>query len=108
MMNAENAALVGATLTVISMARGVAKEFFESRIGKRLLPVLPLLLAMGLALLGFGEAEGLSGTGDKLMLGFFAGLAAGQMFKIGKTSAMGYGLPEKGGSEAPAEGDSGS
>ena len=106
--NAENAALIGATLTLISMVRGVFKEWFAGRIGLRLLPLLPLIVAMGLAAIGFGEADGMDGMKDQLMLGFMAGIAAGQAFKIGKTSAMGYGLPEKSGSDAPAGGESSS
>ena len=108
MVNAENAALVGASLTLISMARASLKEFFAGRIGQRILPVLPLAVAMILAALGLGEAEGMEGLKDKLMLGFMAGITAGQLFKIGKTSAMGYGLPAKGGSSDPAEGESNS
>jgi len=95
MVNVENVALVGATLTLISIARAVLKEFFAGRVGQRLLPVLPLVLAMLLAILGLGEAKGMVGLSDKLVIGFMAGITAAQLFKIGKTCAMGYGLPEK-------------
>ena len=96
LLTGENAVLVGCIIALISTARALMKEQFEKPIVQRLLPIAPILLGIGLALLGFGSVEGSDGGWqDCLVLGVVAGFAAGQLFKAGKTSLFGMGLKDQ-------------
>lgn len=96
LMSGENAALVGCIVALISVLRSVFREFFTGRIGERLLPVLPVVMGIVATLIGFGTADEMGGTWqDKVVLGSVVGFAAGQIFKMGRTSVFGWGLPDR-------------
>lgn len=98
LMSGENAAMVAAIVVLITALRRLwfLKEFFKSRAGERLLPILPIMLGLLATFLGFGNAEDMGGTWqDKVVLGMVAGFTAGQLFKMGRTSIFGWGLPDK-------------
>lgn len=92
LVTGRNLVLAGAAFVITSTLRTTFKAFFATRLGTRMLPLLPIMLALIGAFLGVGE--GAETWQDKLVLGLIAGFAAGHLFKMGKTSVMGIGLPE--------------
>ena len=112
LVTGENAALVAGVLAVCSTVRGVFKPFFKSKLGQRLLPLMPVLLGIAGAMARIGNA-GSNEWQSRLVLGVIAGFTAGQLFKAGKTSVFGWGIedqpqPEEGGSSSPNDGESAS
>ena len=88
-----NLILAGGSFGLTSAIRAAAPEFFEARLGKRLLPLLPVILAVVGAVLGV--CEGAETLQARVMLGILIGFFSGHLFKLGKTSVMGAGLPER-------------
>lgn len=89
----KNITLMGGVFALTTTFRLSFKPFFESGLGERLMPLLPLLLGVAGAFLGMCEN---APTGaDKTGIGLVAGFAAGHLFKLGKTSVMGYGITPK-------------
>lgn len=95
--------LAGGVFVVMSTVRHVFAEPFQTKVGQRLIPVVPLGLGIGGAFLGVAEAATL---GDKIMAGLVAGFAASHFFKIGRTTVLGWGVevptPEDVQAPAPA------
>jgi len=89
-----NLLLTGAVFALLQVLKMVVPKWSTTQIGQRLLPVIPLLLGVGGAMAGLCSA---STWQEKLAIGIMAGFAAGQGFKIGKTTALGKGIevPEK-------------
>lgn len=65
------------------------KGFFNTAVGQRLLPVLPLVLGVGLALLGLCTATRWQ---DRVIVGVLAGFAAAHVYKLGKDTVLGHNL----------------
>jgi hypothetical protein len=97
LITGKNLVLAGGVFALTTTIRMSFKEFFKTRGGERLLPVLPIVLGVIGALMGI--CENVTTWQDKLMVGVIAGFTAGHLFKMGKTSMMGIGLPEKKGKE---------
>lgn len=89
LLTGKNMTFAGSILVVLSVLRRPLLEFWKSVYGQRLLPVAPLLLGVGGSFAGM--TDGVTWQ-DKVMLGLICGFTAGHMFKVGKTSLLGYGL----------------
>lgn len=100
-----NLLLAGAIFVLLTVGRLVFPGFYVSRLGQRLLPVLPLVLGVVGALLGM--CSNAPTWQEKVLVGIIAGFAASNLFKIGKTTVIGWGLPDKPTSEAPKLPDGG-
>ena len=113
LITGKNLLLMAGCFALTTVARKSAKPFFDAGIGERLLPLLPLLFGVLGALMGV--CENAPTVGDKVVMGLIAGFAASHMFKLGKTTVMGFGvapkkkkakpLPEEGTEPEPAPED---
>lgn len=92
LLTGRNVSLAGGIFVCLSMAKKMAPAFFKARVGQRVLPVLPIILGEIGAFINLSDAVKWQ---DKLLVGLIAGWAAGNVFKVGKTSLLGYGLPDK-------------
>ena len=102
LLTGRNLMLAGAIFVILTAMKTPFKDFWASHWGQRLLPVLPLVLGIGGGFLGLCDCATWQ---DKLLIGILAGFASANFFKVGKTTVLGYGLPEMGGggaAEAPA------
>lgn len=70
--------------------RSLAPVFFESALGQRLLPVIPMIVGIAASLAGLGAAHGT--ISEKVTMGVIAGSFVAHAFKIGKTSVVGSGV----------------
>lgn len=93
-----NLLLAIGVFVLITVIRAVFPAFFASRLGQRILPVLPLVFGAGGALIGM--CSNAKTWQEKLLIGLIAGFASSHLFKIGKTTVIGWGLPDK---EPPAD-----
>ena len=109
LITGNNLILAGGTFAIMATLRKSFKDFFATTFGQRVLPILPLLIAIGGAL--GGVCDGVTTWQDKVMLGCICGFAAGHLFKLGRTSLLGIGVDDSSkddsnGSPPPAAGGS--
>lgn len=69
------------------------KKFFMSDLGQRIMPIIPLLIGVLLAIAGV--CEPMASKADAAVFGMISGGIVGHAYKTGRTSVMGYGLPAK-------------
>lgn len=81
--------LAGGVFVLMAATRHVFAEAFASKIGQRLLPVLPLGFGIIGGLIGVTDAKSVA---DKITVGMIGGFAASHIFKVGKTTVLGWGL----------------
>ncbi len=93
LLQGNNLLLMGGTVAVVTTMRTMFPVFFTKHWGERVLPLLPLLVAVIGALCGVSEGDTVS---EKVAIGLLAGFTAGQLFKIGRTTFLGYGVTPKG------------
>lgn len=67
--------------------------------GKRLLPLLPVIIAVALAMAGVGAA---GAWRERLLFGIFSGALAGHGYKLLKTTLAGRGLSDEPAADPPA------
>lgn len=93
LLTGANAALVGAIVAILSTLKALFPNLFTKPAMLRLLPIMPIFLAIGAVFVGCGEAGSAdSGWQNKLVLGCLVGFTAGQLYKAGKTSIFGWGI----------------
>lgn len=93
LLQGNNLLLMGATVAITTTVRTMFPAFFTKHWGERLLPLLPLLIGIIGALIGVSEGDTVS---EKIAIGLLAGFTGGQLFKIGRTTFMGYGVVPRG------------
>lgn len=99
-----NLACYGAILAILQTAKMLIPHF-DNKWVQRFLPLFPLVLGIGSALLGMATGKTWQ---EKLTIGIIIGVAAGQTFKVGKTTVLGKGIetaalpPAKPADPAPA------
>ena len=90
LLTPQNALLAGSILPIVEALRRIVPGFFQTTVGQRLLPVLPLLVGVGAVFCGLGSAG--PDMLNKIIVGVIAGAVAGHSYKTMKTSAMGSGV----------------
>lgn len=93
LITGKNLVLAGGSFALTTSMRASFKDFFATRAGARLLPLLPVIFGIVGALMGV--CDGVTAWQDRVMLGALLGFTAGHVFKMGKQSIMGIGIPEK-------------
>jgi len=91
LLTIQNGILALAVWAVLGTLKGLP-AIRDTRLFLRLLPILPPILGILASLLGLGSGASVT---EQIAIGLIFGFAAGQGFKIGKTSILGHGLPEK-------------
>lgn len=84
-----NLLLAGGVGVVVAVVRSAAPEFFASKNGQRLLPLLPVVLGILGAFLGFGEPTSSRTWQDRITLGLVCGLTASWVYQTAKRVLMG-------------------
>lgn len=92
LVSGRNATLAGAAFVAVALLKNLAPGFVGTRVGKRLLPVLPVLLCIVGAFLGFADPAMTATWQDKMMVGLLSGATSAWLFKMGKTTVLGRGL----------------
>src|SRR5688572_24931222 len=69
------------------------KKFFLTDLGQRIMPIIPLVIGVLLALAGLTEP--MASKMDAAVFGMISGGIVGHAYKTGRTAVMGYGLPGK-------------
>lgn len=90
LLTGRNAMLPVGVYAVTQALKMALPKVFQSSVGQRLVPLIPLVLGIGLALVGIGE--GAPRWQDRILLGLLAGFTASHLFKVGKTSLLGWGI----------------
>ena len=86
-------ALSVAIFVVVATVKKLAHPFFDTHtVGIRVLPVLPLVLGVAAALLGFVDS-GITRLPDRLVVGVLCAAFSSQAYKLAKTTILGRGLP---------------
>jgi len=98
LLTGRNLMLAGAIFVIMTVMKTPFKEFWASRWGQRVLPIIPVVLGIGGGFAGLCDCNTWQ---DKLLIGLLAGFASAHIFKMGKTSVMGYGLPDLDGDGVP-------
>lgn len=83
-----NLLLAGGVGVVVAVVRSAAPDFFVSKMGQRLLPVLPVILGVLGASLGFGEPTSSRTWQDRITLGFMCSLTASWVYQTAKRVLM--------------------
>lgn len=94
-----NLACYGAILAILQTAKMLIPHF-DNKWVQRFLPLFPLVLGIGSALLGMATGKTWQ---EKLTIGIIIGVAAGQTFKVGKTTVLGKGIETAALPPAPAK-----
>lgn len=107
LVSGKNLTLAGSVFVLVMLLKTSFPEFFKSNAGKRLLPVLPMLLAVVAAFFGFCDVALAPSWQDKLMTGLLTGAYASWFYKVGRTTILGRDLeaPLGGVSVPPTEPD---
>jgi len=92
LVTGQNLIFAAGVFVLVSILRTTFKGFFEGKLGQRLLPVLPVVFGLAGAFLGLGE--GAKRWQDKIVLGLIVGFVSAHIFKLGKTSVLGYGVDD--------------
>jgi hypothetical protein len=88
LLTGKNAAFAAGLIAVVSGLRAVFPYVFESKVGARLLPLLPMVLGVAGAFLLGGHIDATT-VQTKVGVGLLAGLVAAQSYKIGRTTVAG-------------------
>lgn len=83
-----NLACYGAILALLQTAKMFIPHF-DNKWVQRFLPLFPLILGIAAALLGMATGKTWQ---ERLTIGIIIGVAAGQTFKVGKTTVLGKGI----------------
>jgi hypothetical protein len=83
-----NLACYGAILAILQTVKMLVPGM-DNKWVQRFLPLFPLVLGIGAALLGMATGKSWQ---EKLTIGIIIGVAAGQTFKVGKTTVLGKGI----------------
>lgn len=103
LLSGENAALIGAVVAILSTLKSMFPKRFQSRKVKRFVPLMPIAIALLAVFLGFGEAGEFEMRWQaRIVLGCLIGFTAGQLYKAGRTSIFGWGLPDESKPDTPA------
>jgi len=81
------------TGAVVSVGNVGEKKFFLTDLGQRLMPIIPLVIGVLLAVVGVSEP--MASKMDAAVFGMISGGIVGHAYKTGRTSVLGYGLPNK-------------
>lgn len=93
-------ALSVAIFVVVATVKKLAHPFFDTHtVGIRVLPVMPLVLGVAAALLGFVD-DGITRLPDRIVVGVLCAAFSSQAYKLAKTTILGRGLP---GLSSPSE-----
>lgn len=98
LLTGKNGTLLAGCFAVCQLIKMVAPKWASSRIGARFMPVIPVAFGVVAALAGLCSV---ATWPEKVVVGLLAGTTAGQAFKMGKTTLMGKGIPEKAAPPAP-------
>lgn len=90
LVTGKNLELAGSIFVLMSVIKQIVPTFWKTKIGQRILPVLPILIGVAGAFIGL--CENCVTWQDKLLIGLLAGAAAAHTFKLARTSLVGYGL----------------
>lgn len=88
LVTGRNLSLAGGIVVVVMVFRQLFPAAWKTPLGKRVLPVLPILLGVLGAIAGMAEAASWQ---DRVVVGLLAGYVAAHSFQVGKTSVLGYG-----------------
>ena len=100
LFSATHIALSVAIFVVVATVKKLAHPFFDTHtVGIRVLPVLPLVLGVAAALLGFVDS-GITRLPDRIVVGVLCAAFSSQAYKLAKTTILGRGLP---GLSSPSE-----
>lgn len=90
LLTGRNALFAAAIYAITQTLKTIAPKFFAGKIGQRLLPVIPLVLGIVGGVLGV--PDGVTRMQDKIVIGIVAAFASSHLFKLGRTSVLGWGL----------------
>lgn len=90
LLTGRNALLPVGVYAVTQALKMALPKVFQSSIGQRFVPIIPLVLGIALAMAGLGE--GATRWQDRMLMGLIAGFTASHLFKLGKTSLLGWGI----------------
>lgn len=102
MISGKNLMLSGAVFAVVASVKTVAPSIQSSKVGQRLLPILPVILGALAALAGFCDVALAPRWQDRVVVGILSGAFSGHFFKMGKTSLLGMDLDDVAAPAAPA------
>ena len=88
LITGSNLALYGAVLAILQTVK-VMVPGMDNKWVQRFMPLFPIVAAVIAALLGMASGKTWQ---EKVTIGIIIGAAAGQTFKLGKTTLMGKGL----------------
>jgi hypothetical protein len=83
-----NLACYGAILAILQTAKMLVPGM-DNKWVQRFLPLLPLILGVAAAMIGMATGKNWQ---ERVTIGIIIGVAAGQSFKLGKTTLLGKGL----------------
>jgi hypothetical protein len=90
---------VGVVFALLQTVKMAVPKWAATKVGQRLMPLIPIALGVVGAVAGLSSA---TTWGDKIALGVIAGFAAGQGFKVGKTTLLGKGIETASAAKTPA------
>ena len=100
LFSATHIALSVAIFVVVATVKKLAHPVFDTHpVGIRVLPVMPLVLGVAAALLGFVD-DGITRLPDRIVVGVLCAAFSSQAYKLAKTTILGRGLP---GLSSPSE-----
>lgn len=89
LITGRNMGLAAGIFVVMSILRTSLPKVWATSIGQRALPIMPIILGEIGAFIGVTDAEKWQ---DKMIVGLICGWAASNLFKVGRTSVLGYGI----------------
>ena len=90
----QNLMLVGAVFAVLQTLKMAIPKWSSTKLGQRLMPVIPEVLGVVGALAGLSSGKTWQ---ENVAIGLMAGFAASKGFKFGKTTLLGKGVKDKSG-----------
>jgi len=90
LLTGRNALFAVAVYAIVQTLKTVAPKFFAGKTGQRLLPLIPLVLGVLGGVLGV--PDGVTRMQDKIVVGIVAAFASSHLFKLGRTTMLGWGL----------------
>lgn len=101
LLTGRNGLFTVAIFAITQTLKSLFPAFFATKFGQRLLPAIPLVLGVVGGLLGI--PEGVTRMRDGVIVGIVAAFVAANLFKIGRTTALGWGLDPTPAAPAPAD-----